>query len=192
MKNNKGMLVVLSAPSGCGKDTVYKALKELRDDVVESVSATTRSPRNGEINGVNYFFKTVDEFKEMINNNQLLEHTCYNGNYYGTPINGVNKAVDEGKICLLIIEVEGAKNVMKLIPDAVTIFLLPPSIEELERRLMLRGTDDIEDVKSRIEIAREEIKLAPLYDYTVINDDIDDAVAEVNNIINKELEAHNN
>lgn len=191
MMKNKGLLVVLSAPSGCGKDTVYRALEELRNDVVESVSATTRSPRNGEIDGVNYYFKTVDEFKEMINNNQLLEHTCYNGNYYGTPLAGINKAVDDGKVCVLIIEVEGAKNVMKLIPDAVTIFLLPPSFEELERRLLSRGTDDIEDVKSRIDIAREEIKLAPLYDYTVINDDIDDAVAEVNNIINKELEAHN-
>lgn len=192
MMNKKGMLVVLSAPSGCGKDTVYRDLKELRNDVVESVSATTRAPRNGEIDGVNYYFKTVDEFKEMIDNNQLLEYTCYNGNYYGTPLNGVNKAVEEGNVCVLIIEVEGAQNVMKLIPDAVTIFLLPPSFEELERRLLSRGTDDIDDVKSRIEIARDEIKLAPLYNYTVINDDIDDAVAEVNNIINKELEAHNN
>lgn len=192
MMNKRGMLVVLSAPSGCGKDTVFKALRLLRDDCVESISATTRAPRNGEIDGVNYYFKTVDEFKSMIDNNQLLEHTCYNGNYYGTPIAGVNNAIDNGKICLLIIEVEGAQNVKKLFPDSVTIFLLPPSIEELERRLISRGTDDIEDVKSRIEIARDEIKLAPLYQYTVVNDNIDDAVAEVNNIINKELEAHNN
>jgi guanylate kinase len=104
--NKKGMLVVFSAPSGCGKDTVFKELCKLRGDIVESISATTRAPREGEKDGVNYFFKTEEEFKRLINSQGLLEYTVYNGCYYGTPIEGVNRAIEDGKICFLIIEVE--------------------------------------------------------------------------------------
>ena len=132
--NKKGMLVILSAPSGCGKDTVFKALCKRRNDIVESVSATTRAPRDGEVDGVNYYFKTVGEFEKMIANNGLLEYAKYNNCYYGTPVDGVQNAVDAGKVCFLIIEVQGAQSIMKMCPDAVSIFLLPPSMEVLEHR----------------------------------------------------------
>ncbi len=189
--NKKGMLVILSAPSGCGKDTVFKALCKRRNDIVESVSATTRAPRDGEIDGVNYYFKTVGEFEKMIANNGLLEYAKYNNCYYGTPVDGVQSAVDAGKVCFLIIEVQGAQSIMKMCPDAVSIFLLPPSMEVLEHRLRKRETNSPDDIKNRIDIAESEIKIAPLYKYNVVNDSLEDAVDEINEIINKELEAQN-
>lgn len=189
--NKKGMLVILSAPSGCGKDTVFKALCKRRNDIVESVSATTRAPRDGEVDGVNYYFKTVGEFEKMIANNGLLEYAKYNNCYYGTPVDGVQNAVDAGKVCFLIIEVQGAQSIMKMCPDAVSIFLLPPSMEVLEHRLRKRETNSPDDIKNRIDIAKSEIKIAPLYKYNVVNDSLEDAVDEINEIINKELEAQN-
>ena len=189
--NKKGMLVILSAPSGCGKDTVFKALCKRRNDIVESVSATTRAPRDGEVDGVNYYFKTVGEFEKMIANNGLLEYAKYNNCYYGTPVDGVQSAVDAGKVCFLIIEVQGAQSIMKMCPDAVSIFLLPPSMEVLEHRLRKRETNSPDDIKNRIDIAESEIKIAPLYKYNVVNDSLEDAVDEKNEIINKELEAQN-
>ena len=189
--NKKGMLVILSAPSGCGKDTVFKALCKRRNDIVESVSATTRAPRDGEVDGVNYYFKTVGEFEKMIANNGLLEYAKYNNCYYGTPVDGVQIAVDAGKVCFLIIEVQGAQSIMKMCPDAVSIFLLPPSMEVLEHRLRKRETNSPDDIKNRIDIAESEIKIAPLYKYNVVNDSLEDAVDEINEIINKELEAQN-
>lgn len=187
----KGMLVVLSAPSGCGKDTVFKELKKLRDDVVESVSATTRSPREGELDGVNYYFKTEEEFKKMLNSKGLLEYTVYNGCYYGTPVAGVNKAIEEGKICFLIIEVEGGQNIMRLRPDCVSIFLLPPSLEVLEERLRGRQTDSEECIRRRLEVAEFELSFADVYKYNVVNDDLQKAVKKVNAILEKELMIHN-
>lgn len=189
--SKKGMLVILSAPSGCGKDTVFKALCKRRNDIVESVSATTRAPRDGEVDGVNYYFKTVGEFEKMIANNGLLEYAKYNNCYYGTPVDGVQNAVDAGKVCFLIIEVQGAQSIMKMCPDAVSIFLLPPSMEVLEHRLRKRETNSPDDIKNRIDIAESEIKIAPLYKYNVVNDSLEDAVDEINEIINKELEAQN-
>lgn len=189
--NKKGMLVILSAPSGCGKDTVFKALCKRRNDIVESVSATTRAPRDGEVDGVNYYFKTVGEFEKMIANNGLLEYAKYNNCYYGTPVDGVQNAVDAGKVCFLIIEVQGAQSIMKMCRDAVSIFLLPPSMEVLEHRLRKRETNSPDDIKNRIDIAESEIKIAPLYKYNVVNDSLEDAVDEINEIINKELEAQN-
>ena len=189
--NKKGMLVILSAPSGCGKDTVFKALCKRRNDIVESVSATTRAPRDGEVDGVNYYFKTVGEFEKMIANNGLLEYAKYNNCYYGTPVDGVQNAVDAGKVCFLIIEVQGAQSIMKMCPDAVSIFLLPPSMEVLEHRLRKRETNSPDDIKNRIDIAESEIKIAPLYKYNVVKDSLEDAVDEINEIINKELEAQN-
>ena len=189
--NKKGMLVILSAPSGCGKDTVFKALCKRRNDIVESVSATTRAPRDGEVDGVNYYFKTVGEFEKMIANNGLLEYAKYNNCYYGTPVDGVQNAVDAGKVCFLIIEVQGAQSIMNMCPDAVSIFLLPPSMEVLEHRLRKRETNSPDDIKNRIDIAESEIKIAPLYKYNVVNDSLEDAVDEINEIINKELEAQN-
>lgn len=191
MENNKGLLVILSAPSGCGKDTVFKELCKIRDDVVESVSATTRNPREGEVEGVNYFFRTNAEFEELISSGGLLEYAKYNDCYYGTPVDGVEKAIANGKVCFLIIEVQGAQNIMKMRPDAVSIFLLPPDMEELNRRLRKRETNSEDDINSRIEIAKGELELAPLYQYNVVNDALEDAVDEINKIINNELNARN-
>ena len=187
MTNNKGLLIILSAPSGCGKDTVFQAIKKLRNDVVESVSATTRKPREGEVEGVNYYFKSESDFQLMVVNDELLEYARYNNCYYGTPISGVEKAINDGKICFLIIDVQGAQSILKVRPDAVSIFLLPPSLEVLEKRLVNRSTNDIEDVNNRMKIAQREIDMAPLYKYTVVNDDLDECVNTINNIINKEL-----
>ncbi len=189
--NKNGMLVVLSAPSGCGKDTVFKELLKLRGDVCESISATTRKPREGEKDGVNYFFKSEDEFKEMINNDGLLEYAKYNGCYYGTPVSGVKTSVKEGKICFLIIEVQGAQHIMEKCPDAVSIFLMPPSIETLKHRLIKRNTDSEEMICNRIKIAEEEIKFASNYSYVVVNDELEKAVDEINEILCKELQKRN-
>ena len=191
MSSKKGLLVVLSAPSGCGKDTVFKELCKIRTDCVESISATTRLPREGEVDGVNYYFKSVEEFEDMINNNGLLEYAKYNNSYYGTPVAGVEKAINEGKVCFLIIEVQGAKNIMTLRPDCVSIFLLPPSIECLKNRLIKRGTESSDMINNRLAIAQAEIDCADMYKYNVINDTLEDAVADINEIINKELNAHN-
>lgn len=189
--NNNGMLVVFSAPSGCGKDTVFHELLKRRGDVVESVSATTRAPRNGEIDGVNYFFVTEERFKEMIENDGLLEYAVYNNCYYGTPIEGVNKAIDEGKICFLIIEVQGAKKVMELFPDCVSIFLIPPSLEVLEQRLYKRDKDSKEMIKLRLDIAKNELEYQDKYTYKIINDNLDDCVNFIDKILNDELEKRN-
>ncbi len=189
--SKKGMLVVLSAPSGCGKDTVFNELKKLRSDIVESVSATTRLPREGEKDGVNYYFKTEEEFKRMLNSKGLLEYTVYNGCYYGTPVDGVNRAIEEGKICFLIIEVEGGQNIMRLRPDCVSIFLLPPSLSVLEQRLRGRQTDSEECIRRRLEVAEFEISFADVYKYNVVNDDLQKAVKKVNAILEKELIIHN-
>lgn len=191
MNTKKGMLVILSAPSGCGKDTVFKELCKVRNDCVESVSATTRSPREGEVNGVNYYFKSKEEFENMIQNNKLLEYASYNNCYYGTPIEGVQKAIDDGKICFLIIEVQGAKNVMNMMKDCISIFLLPPSIDTLKQRLSNRGTESEEMINNRLAIAESEIKNADNYKYKIVNNELEKAVEEINNLLNKELEARN-
>lgn len=191
MTSKKGLLVILSAPSGCGKDTVFKELKEIRQDVVESISATTRKPRDGEIDGVNYYFKSESDFQLMIANDLLLEYARYNNCYYGTPVAGVEKAIDEGKICFLIIDIQGAQSILSLRPDAISIFLLPPSLEELENRLVNRSTNDSEDVKRRMEIAKRELEMAHLYKYSVVNDDLNECVENINQIINNELLTQN-
>ena len=187
MMNNKGLLIILSAPSGCGKDTAFQEIKKIRNDVVESVSATTRKPREGEVDGVNYYFKTESDFQLMVVNDELLEYARYNNCYYGTPVSEVEKAIDNGKICFLIIDVQGAQSILKVRPDAISIFLLPPSLEVLEKRLVNRSTNDIEDVKNRMTIAKREIDMAPLYKYSVVNDDLEECVNKLNEIINKEL-----
>lgn len=188
---SKGLLVILSAPSGCGKDTVFKALCKMRSDVVESVSATTRKPREGEVDGVNYYFKSDIDFQLMIANDELLEYARYNNCFYGTPISGVEKAINDGKVCFLIIDVQGAQSIMHMRPDAITIFLLPPDLDTLKARLENRKTNDAEDISRRLDIANREIEIAPLYKYNVVNDDLQRCVNEINEIINKELLTQN-
>lgn len=189
---NKGMLVILSAPSGCGKDTVYNELCKIRNDIVKSVSATTRAKRDGEIDGVNYYFLTKEKFEDLISNNGLIEYTSYNNCYYGTPISNVTDAISDGKICFLIIEVEGAQNIMKLFPDdSVSIFLLPPSFEVLEQRLRGRDSDDEEVILGRLKIAENEMSYKDKYDYNVVNDKLDACVNEINEIISAELSKRN-
>ena len=182
--NKKGMLVVVSAPSGCGKDTVIgKVLEIMGEDAVLSVSMTTRAMRPGEKEGVNYYYVSVDEFKEHINNGDMLEYTRYGSNYYGTPIRPVKDRLEEGKTVFLIIEVEGGENVKKVFPEAKKIFIVPPSMKELENRLRSRATDSEEDIKKRLEIAVDELQRACEYDYIIENAVLEDAVSDVMSII---------
>ena len=189
--NKTGMIVILSAPSGCGKDTVFKEISKIRSDVCESVSATTRSPRKGEIDGVNYFFKSTEDFENMIKEDSFLEYVCYNGCYYGTPAAPALAAVSKGKICFLIIERKGAQKVMKNYPDAVSVFLMPPDINTLERRLKKRNTESEEAIKNRLKIAEEEIEYASTFNYVIVNNKLGKAVEELNDILDKELEKRN-
>ncbi len=186
-----GMIVILSAPSGCGKDTVFREISKIRGDVFASVSATTRKPRDGEIDGVDYFFKSEQEFQRMIDEGSFLEYACYNDCFYGTPAAPALAAVKKGKICFLIIERKGAQKVMKNYPDAVSIFLLPPDMATLEHRLKKRNTETDEAIKKRLKIAEEEINSASKFNYVVVNDRLEKAVREINDILDSELEKRN-
>lgn len=184
MMNNKGMLVVVSAPSGCGKDTIIsKVLDILGDKAALSVSMTTRAMRPGEVEGVNYYFVSTDEFNKCIENGEMLEYACYGSNYYGTPVKPVKDRLNEGKIVFLIIEVEGGGNVKKIFPEAKKIFIVPPSMKELEARLRNRATDSEEAIQSRLKIAETELERACEYDYIIENDVLEDAVSDVMSII---------
>ncbi|MBQ1995170.1 MAG: guanylate kinase [Clostridia bacterium] len=184
---NKGILVVISAPSGCGKDTIVNEIvKEMGDEASVSVSMTTREMRTGEEEGVNYYYVSVDQFKKNIENGEMLEYTRYGSNYYGTPVGPVKEKLREGKTVFLIIEVEGGENVKKIFPDCVKIFVIPPSMEVLSNRLRGRGTDNEEAIATRLEIARTELQRAVEYDYIVENDVLQDAVEDVKAIIKAE------
>lgn len=175
---NKGLLFIISGPSGAGKGTVVKELVKLPENEV-SVSATTREPREGEINGVSYHFLTVDSFKELINENGFLEYAQYCGNYYGTPKAQIEKWLAEGKNVILEIDVQGCRQVKTKRPDAVTIFITPPSMEVLEHRLRKRGTEDEETIQKRLQAAKSEMQKASEYDYTVINGPLEECVEDV-------------
>lgn len=179
----KGKLIVISGPAGTGKGTVVNGLME-RGNYALSISATTRAPRGFEVNGINYFFKTVEEFEQMIANDEFIEYAKFVDNYYGTPKNYVLEKLNEGKNVLLEIEFQGAFQVKKNYPDAVLIFLLPPSKEELESRLRGRATDSEETILKRLARADEELAQQDKYDYKVVNDDVERAVEEIEDIIN--------
>lgn len=180
----KGLLIVLSGPSGVGKGTVRKELFSQPDTAFEySVSATTRLPREGEVNGTDYFFKTREEFEEMIQQDQLLEYAEFVGNYYGTPVEYVRETLDAGKDVFLEIEVQGASQVRSKFPEGLFIFLAPPSLSELENRIVTRGTETEDIIKGRMRAAREEIEMMELYDYVVENDQVEKAAERVKAIV---------
>ena len=182
----RGMLIVLSGPSGSGKGTIIKKLLQARDDTVLSVSVTTRQPRPGEQEGVHYFFRDRATFESMIAEDALLEWAEYNGNYYGTPEDSIRQWLAQGKNVLLEIEVQGAEQVMNHRSDLVSIFITIPSMEELERRLRERGTETEEKIRGRMAVAARELSRAFRYDYVVLNDEVDLAVRRINTIIDAE------
>ena len=184
--NNKSKLIVLSGPSGAGKSTVvFKAL-ENRDDFCFSISATTRKPRPGEVDGREYFFVDREKFESMIKNDELLEHAEFVSNCYGTPKAYVMDKLEAGMNVILDIEVNGARQVNEKMPDAVKIFIIPPSIAELKKRLEGRGTDSAEAISARLERARQEYAEANFYDYIIINDDVETAANELLAIVTAE------
>lgn len=184
---NKGSLIVVSAPSGCGKDTIVKkVLERMHGEVHLSVSMTTRPMRDGEAEGVNYYYVSSDEFRSKIDSGEILEYTVYSGNYYGTPAGPVKEQLENGKSVILIIEVEGGENVKRLFPEAVKVFVIPPTFNELECRLRGRGTDDDETIYSRLEIAKQELSRASEYDYIIENDVLEEAVEDLISIIRAE------
>lgn len=184
MTSDKGLLIVLSGPSGVGKGTVRK---EIFDDPATtfkySISMTTRDKREGEVDGVDYFFKTKDEFERLIEEDRFIEYANYVGNYYGTPVDYVMETMDQGYDVFLEIEVEGAKQVREKFPEALFIFLAPPNLTQLEKRLVDRGTDSPEVIKHRISEAKRELQLMNLYDYVVVNDDVIQAKNRVQCIV---------
>ena len=183
----RGLLIVLSGPSGVGKGTVRAAIfSKGEQKFVYSISATTRQPRTGETDGVDYFFKTRGEFEQMIQNKQLLEYAEYVGNYYGTPLEYVENTLATGKDVFLEIDVQGAIQVRELMPEGVFIFLTPPDLNELESRIVNRGTDSDEVIAKRMKTAREELELMKYYDYSVVNDTVDNAVQKIEAIIQTE------
>ena len=184
--NKKGKLIILSGPSGSGKSTVVFKAIEGRDDFCFSTSVTTRNPRPGEVDGREYFFIDQDRFDVMVQNDELLEHACYVSNSYGTPRRFVEERLEQGYNVILDIEIQGARQVYQKMPEAITIFILPPSMEELRSRLTKRGTDSEEAIEARISRARQELLEAVFYKYMIINDDVEQAAREFIAIITAE------
>ncbi len=179
----KGKLIVVSGPSGAGKSSIIGRAMTMRSDICFSTSVTTRQPRPGETDGKDYFFISEHDFRRMIDDGELLEHARYVGNYYGTPRNYVEGKLHEGMNVVLDIEVQGARQVHEKDPTAIMIFVAPPSLAELERRLRGRGTETDEKIQQRLQRAKQEYAEADIYDYLVINDDLDIAAAELSAII---------
>jgi guanylate kinase len=184
----RGLLIVISGPSGVGKDTLIRRLLELDHNLVYSVSGTTRPPRPGEKPGENYTFLTRDQFERLIASGSFLEHATYNGNLYGTFHERVEGERDKGRDVVLKIDVQGAEQVRRLIPDAIFIFVVAPSEHELERRQQERGSESAQDMAARRRIGEDEIRYAALYDHVVTNDDVDRAVDEILDLVRKARE----
>lgn len=183
---DSGLLVVISGPSGAGKGTICKKLKEVMKDLKVSVSATTRGPRAGEVEGESYFFLKEEEFIKRINNDEFLEYAKVYGNFYGTPKKEVFKQLEDGNDIILEIDIQGALQVKKNYPRGVFIFILPPSLNELQNRIEGRGTDSKEVILRRMQCAYDELNYAFEYDYIVLNDEVESAVEKIVHIINAE------
>lgn len=181
--NNRGVLIVISGPSGAGKGTICKALLEKHKDLYLSVSATTRSPRYGEVEGVNYYFLTREQFKSKIDENGFLEHAEVYGNCYGTPKANVEQMLEDGKDVILEIDIQGALKVKENFSEGVFIFVLPPSMEELKQRIIKRGSETKESLMTRFKSAYQEINYISKYNYAVVNDTVEVAAGKVESII---------
>lgn len=181
--SNKGSLIVLSGPSGSGKDSICERLKEYNNNFWVSVSCTTRKPRKGEEEGVNYFFKTKEEFESLIKNGDFLEYATYNNDYYGTPKSRINDYLNGGTDVILVVEVEGALKIKHLIPEAIFIFIMPPTMKDIILRLKKRGTETDDKILKRFKRAYQEINELSKYNYVVVNDELDKATKKVNSII---------
>ncbi|ADV05441.1 guanylate kinase [Staphylococcus pseudintermedius] len=187
MDTEKGLLIVLSGPSGVGKGTVRKRIfDDPHTSYKYSISMTTRQMREGEQDGVDYFFKTREEFEKLIEADEFIEYAEYVGNYYGTPVQYVKDTMNAGHDVFLEIEVEGAKQVRKKFPDALFIFLAPPSLDHLTERLIGRGTESKEKIESRVKEAKKEVEMMNLYDYVVVNDEVDLAKDRIQSIVEAE------
>lgn len=182
MENEKYLFVV-SAPAGTGKDSVVGALRAAHPEIEKTVSATTRAPRPGETEGVDYYFRTEEEFARLLAQDEIVESNFYNGHHYGTLRSEVNKRLEAGKVVVLVIDVHGAANIRRLYPNATTIFLLPPSMEELERRLRGRGTESEESIRERLHTASEELGEQSKFTTQLVNDEIDTCAQELYQII---------
>ncbi|SKB28178.1 guanylate kinase [Acetoanaerobium noterae] len=182
----KGLLVVVSGPSGAGKGTICKNFMELNKEMLLSISSTTRNPRENEIDGVNYNFISKQDFEDLIGTDSLLEYVHVFGNYYGTPKKWVLECIEKGKDVLLEIEIVGAMKVKEKYPDAILVFVLPPSLKELKNRIVTRGTETIEQIENRMARAMQEIKTIEKYDYFIFNDNLTRAVDDLEAIISAE------
>ena len=180
---NKGKLFVVSAPSGCGKGTILSEVLKKNKNLFYSVSATTRTPRDGEIDGVNYYFLSKEEFKSKIDNGSMIEYAQYCDNFYGTPKEKVVEKLEQGIDVILEIETNGAMQVKRAMPEAVLIFILPPSVFELRRRLNKRGTEEQDVIDKRVKEAEDEILKAHNYDYIIMNDELDKAIEDFEAIL---------
>lgn len=184
--NGNGLLIVVSGPSGAGKDTICKNLVDITDNTWISISMTSRSPRNGEVEGKDYYFVTKEEFEEKIKEGKFLEHAMYNNNYYGTPKDKIEDYLNSGIDVILVIDIQGAVNIKKLIPSALFIFIMPPDMKTLKQRLIGRKTETKEKVVERFTTAYNEINSVKKYNYVVVNDEVDKAVSKVQAIIKAE------
>ncbi|MBP0979651.1 MAG: guanylate kinase [Oscillospiraceae bacterium] len=182
---NSGTLIILSGPSGVGKGTIIKKLLKKLDNIVLSISATTRLPRRGEKNGIHYYFISRDKFIDMIKTNGFLEYAEYNSNYYGTPKDSVNNFLREGKNVILEIDVQGAFKIKNKYKNALMIFVMPPCVEDLYKRLRNRNTESGKEIEERVIRAQREIELSEKYDYVIINDSLSKAAEEIKKIISK-------